>query len=436
MSKKGDTCNRKRMSRRALQVCALVLATMLLGAVTGWAAFTGTTSNGGNTFSIATDLSAPTASAFRITDQSNCATSSSRIRQGVAYYVCVTAADAGSPASGIASVTADLTELGGGASVALSSGAWSGYNYRAAVTTVPMPTGMTKNWTVRLADAVGNAQTYSGQTGQTANIRSYKGWILGEFSVGGLGSLEHYWRLDDTSGTTAVDSVSSGAINGTYSNSPTLGQSPALVGAGGAEGTSVAFDGTNDYARVSTNGLGWTGLLGTYDRTLTVQFWFKSTQGLGGSSTTPENGAGLVDATNGSFLTQSIGTSLNGQGRVLARAGMLTLNSGTGFNDGKWHQVAMTMHAWAILFVGGTEATLYVDGQQRDYASTLTLLGNLSLPANFDVGRIASSGSNYLQGSIDEITTYSTQLSAGTVQTLYAVGCGRPDSPLADACGL
>lgn len=415
-----------------------MLVAGLLGTVAAWAAFTGTTSNAGNTFSIALDITDPTASAFRITDQSNCSSSSSRIRQGVAYYVCVTATDPGSPASGVASVTADLSALGGGASTALTStgGPWSGYTHRATVTTSPMPTGTTKNWTTTITDAVGNTTAYSGQTGQTANIRSYAGWILGEFSVGGQASLEHYWRFNETSGTVADDAVSAGPIDGTYTNGPTLGQAPALVGSGGIEGTAVSFDGTNDYARVSTDGLGWTGLLGTYDRTLTVEFWFTSTQGLGGSSLTPENGAGLVDATNGSFLTQSIGTSLNGDGRVLSRAGALTLNSGTGYNDGKWHQAALTMHAWAILFIGGTEATLYVDGQQRDYDSTATLLGNLSLPANFDVGRIASSGSNYLQGSIDEISTSSTQLSSGTIQTHYGVGCGRPDTPLVDACGL
>lgn len=419
---------------------AIMLAASLSGVVAAWAAFTGSTSNTGSTFSIALDITDPTASAFRITDQSNCSSSSSRIRQGVAYYVCVTATDPGSPSSGVAGVTADLTELGGGASTALTStgGPWSGYTYRATVTTAPMPTGATKNWSARITDGVGNSTTYNGQSGQTANVRSYRGWLLGEFSLGGESSLQHYWRFDETSGTVADDAVSSGADDGAYVNAPTLGASPALVGSGGLEGTAMTLDGVNDYAQVSTEGLSWLSLFGTYDKYNSVEFWFASTQGLGGSTLDPEQGAGLVDATNAlpGYFNQSIGTALNGQGRVLARAGALTMESPTGFNDGKWHHVVLTMHAYALFGLGGVTADLYVDGQARDAASTGTLLADFDLPALFDVGRIASTDTNYLQGSIDEVSTYSKELSAGTVQTHYAVGCGRPDTPVVDACGL
>src|SRR5581483_1433614 len=58
-------------------------------------------------------------------------------------------------------------------------------------------------------------------------------------SVLASGPVEYY-RLNDASGTTAVDSSGNGA-NATYVNNPSLGQSGAL----GVGDTSVAFNGTN-----------------------------------------------------------------------------------------------------------------------------------------------------------------------------------------------
>ena len=50
-----------------------------------------------------------------------------------------------------------------------------------------------------------------------------------------------YWYLDETSGTAADDSINN--MEGTYNGSPTLGN----TGAGSTTGTSVFFDGTDDY---------------------------------------------------------------------------------------------------------------------------------------------------------------------------------------------
>ena len=54
-----------------------------------------------------------------------------------------------------------------------------------------------------------------------------------------------YWKLDELSGNTVIDD--NGVYNGSYVNSPTLGVT------GITDGTSVAFDGSSDYATVPDN---------------------------------------------------------------------------------------------------------------------------------------------------------------------------------------
>lgn len=55
-----------------------------------------------------------------------------------------------------------------------------------------------------------------------------------------------YWQLNETSGTTATNQGSTGSVNGTYTNSPTLGAAELYAGGG----SSVEFDGINDYLAI------------------------------------------------------------------------------------------------------------------------------------------------------------------------------------------
>src|SRR4051794_29175861 len=59
-----------------------------------------------------------------------------------------------------------------------------------------------------------------------------------------------YWRLGETSGTTATDTA--GSNNGTYTNGPQLGSASLLGGEAG--NSAVHFDGTNDYVGVPSSG--------------------------------------------------------------------------------------------------------------------------------------------------------------------------------------
>ena len=68
--------------------------------------------------------------------------------------------------------------------------------------------------------------------------RCYKDAVLADGPAG-------YWRLGETSGTTAVEGMR--GDHGTYTNGPTLNQAGAL---NGDTDPSVSFDGVDDYVDV------------------------------------------------------------------------------------------------------------------------------------------------------------------------------------------
>jgi hypothetical protein len=90
------------------------------------------------------------------------------IAPGASYVVYAAVADSGNPASGTASVTADVSGLTSGATaVALSSGSWSvggqSYNFRAGPFTAGSAlSGGTVPFTVTTADNAGNTGTATG----------------------------------------------------------------------------------------------------------------------------------------------------------------------------------------------------------------------------------------------------------------------------------
>ena len=78
-----------------------------------------------------------------------------------------------------------------------------------------------------------------------------------------------YWRLDETSGTTATDFQH--ANTGAYVGSPTLGQPGALSG---DPDTAVAFNGTSQYVSVPYSA-------SLNPATFSVEVWAKPTGGAG-----------------------------------------------------------------------------------------------------------------------------------------------------------
>lgn len=195
--------------------------------------------------------------------------------------------------------------------------------------------------------------------------------------------------------------------DGAYFASPILGVLGAITG---DANTAATFDGVSDYASFKNSPTG--------GNDFSVEFWFKSTQGIGTGAQWWQ-GAGLVDADVAGASNDS-GVSLRSDGRIVAGSGggaggadTSIVSSSGGYNDGAWHHVVITRAKASGVSV------LYVDGVSAGTATGSTL--QLNAAPYVTIGRIQSGG-NYFAGSIDEVALYGTVLSSGAVAAHYGAG--------------
>ncbi len=210
-----------------------------------------------------------------------------------------------------------------------------------------------------------------------------------------------WYRLDDTSGTNAVDS-SGNNRPATYRGGYTLGATRACKN---DSGTAVTLNGTTGYLS-STQAF-------TIPTTLTEETWFRSSStkggllvGLGnaqtGASTTADRQLYLTDAGKVSFSVSTGGTAK-------------TITSTKTYNDGAWHHAAATL--------SGSGTILYLDGVQ--VASSSSATSGASYSGYIRIGYDNLSGwsdapsSPFLAGRLDDVALYSTVLSAADVASHY-----------------
>jgi Concanavalin A-like lectin/glucanases superfamily/Phosphoesterase family len=207
-------------------------------------------------------------------------------------------------------------------------------------------------------------------------------------------ALLAYWRLGESSGTTAVDAT--GRYSGSYENGPVLGSSGAIAG---DPNTSVTFNGTNQRVTVPTlpsagdfSLEGWTYLTSSSVNNNTVF-------GGGGSGS---GGTVRLLARPGTGATAAYaGVTLGGTEYVLQP-------NTAGSNLNTWVY-------WVLTRQGGT-LTLYRNGvalaQRNDLPASATANLNGYLAAQ-------SNGNYYLHGKLDEVALYTAALSAGTILNHY-----------------
>lgn len=380
------------MMRLATIVCAIFVA---LGAATvAWAAFSSVTSNP-STFSANPDLSDPTVTGSIIAKTTGL--TPGKIRQGGQYYVYANATDAGNPASGISSVTANMTtfDTGTGA-VALTTagGPWTvnavSYSYRSALLTAntPLVTGNSYVYTVTAND---NASHTSGATNFNVTIETYAE-VIQSFA-----SLVSYWRLDEAAGTTAADSK--GTNTGTYTNTPTLGQATPLVG---DSGNAVRFNNgsTNEYVNIPDNAsLDFTG-------NSTIEAWVRS-------ATLVNNSTVIAKGRTSSWAVQRNGGNNTPEWLTNGTTGTSLVGTAN-INNGNWIHIVVVRN--------GTTKQIWINGVLN---ASATITGNPS--ANANPVRIAENGQTtgrYWVGWIDEVAVYNQPLTAGDILDHYNAGMG------------
>ena len=195
--------------------------------------------------------------------------------------------------------------------------------------------------------------------------------------------LLSYWRLNETSGTTAVDAK--GGRTGSYLNGVALGATGPLTD---AANRSATFDGVNDEVKAPA-------LPSAVN--FTVEGWERIATGAA-TNNTLFGGAGLR------FMPRPLGYYAD----VRAGATNFILQGATAANTNVW------VH-WALVRAGAA-LTIYRNGVQVATRTGLPAMTAAELSGS--IGRAASAYP--AKGGIDEVAVYGAALSAATVAQHYA----------------
>lgn len=195
-----------------------------------------------------------------------------------------------------------------------------------------------------------------------------------------------YWRLGETSGTTAADEV--GSTSGTITGGVTLGSAGVAP-----SNTAMTFDGSNDYVSLG----GGASLKPTGD--FSMEGWFR------GTSPPPD-----WDAL---YRWRSYGMALQVLGGGVIRGSFYTMDgvertviAPFGSLDGAWHHVVAAR--------SGTTFSLYLDGH---------LVATAAVPSGAvrygsggaAIGRDGNRNAQHFPGGIDEVAIYGRALTAAEV---------------------
>jgi len=211
-----------------------------------------------------------------------------------------------------------------------------------------------------------------------------------------------YWRLSETSGTSAFDS-SGASRSGTYGTGVTLNQTGAISGTSDA---SALLDGSSNGRVVSTQV--------PSPSTYSSEAWFKTTTSSGGRI------MGFGSSQTGTSGSSDRVVYMRNDGRLafgVNEFSKSTITSANSYNDGAFHHVVATK--------GASGMALYVDGQLVASNGTTA---NTSYNGFWRVGggRLTGWPSNpsatSFPGTLDEFAVYSTALSASQVATHFSAG--------------
>jgi PKD repeat protein len=247
--------------------------------------------------------------------------------------------------------------------------------------------------------AVTNHYTLSGRT-PASGVRPADAYGQAVFDK----QPDLYWRLNDTSGTTAKD-ITVNENDGTYFGGPGLDAEGILPGT-----KAVAFDGGDDGVGANTQASNPT----VYSQ----EAWFNTTSTAGGKI------IGFGSAQSGGSGSYDRHVYMFDDGRL--RFGVWTgqtnvIDSAESYNDGDWHHLVATQ--------GPDGMKLYVDGelvgtnpqtQAQAYNGYWRLGGDTTWGGN---------SSNYFNGLIDEAAVYSQVLTPAQIAQHYALGGGDVPPP-------
>jgi hypothetical protein len=263
--------------------------------------------------------------------------------------------------------------------------------------------GSSHTYRVRVSDPWGNrvgSGTSAAVTVASSPPSAYASGVLGD----GAGK---YWRLDETSGSTAYDWA--GFDDATYATGVGRGAGGAVPGDAAA-----SFDGTaSGYVASASRAEGPT--------TFSVEAWFMTTSTSGGKI------VGFGNAATGDSGNYDRHVYMDGNGRIwfgVYPGGVQTVNSARSYNDGQWHHVAASL--------SGAGMALYVDGKrvaQDGNTGAQPYSGYWRIGGDNLNGWNSQPSSAYFTGAIDDVAIYPTALSLAQVQKHYTDSGRTVDVP-------
>jgi hypothetical protein len=230
---------------------------------------------------------------------------------------------------------------------------------------------------------------------------TYRQTVLASTPVG-------YWRLDEQSGTSAVD-LSGNNNTGTYTGGVTLQQ----VGAVGDGTYSTKFDGVDGWITIPDSA----SLSPT--AAVTVEAWVMPT------AFPPSAANGIVckdvggtTSTNPAYVLQidQFGKAVFGINSLPDTFTTATASSALTLN--RWSHVVGTYD--------GANMFLYVNGVQVATTAVVVAIDNTTGTLNIGRQKTTAVTTRFWSGRIDEVAVYSTALTAATILTRYNIGLRRP----------
>jgi hypothetical protein len=215
-----------------------------------------------------------------------------------------------------------------------------------------------------------------------------------------------FWRFDETSGTTAVDSSGHGN-DGTYAGGVTLGVTGAIANDGG---TAAAFDGMTGFMTAG-DVFEFTG-----PTPCSFEAWVNP----------------ILDADFHDILSRSDGQGGTTTGYLMyvepqptpmmdfalysAGSGDIAESDGVNIDGGAYTQV--------VGVYDGTNVIIYANG-----APLMTNTASFTIPATtspFVVAAQSGGATSWFHGDIDDVSVYGQALSAARILVHYRVGIGLP----------
>ncbi|MDJ0709612.1 MAG: DNRLRE domain-containing protein [Woeseiaceae bacterium] len=251
----------------------------------------------------------------------------------------------------------------------------------------------------------GSSVFYENWHGLLDDVRVYNRALsaaeIAELATAPLALPIAHWKLDETSGTTAADSV--GGNDGTATNGPVW--VPGIVDG------ALNFDGDNDYVDVGNMDVSGSGL--------TMTAWF--------NATTLSDDGRLISKATGTNASDAIwqlslvsaGAQYRIRMRISASGATTTMaDSSVDLEPGRWYLAAATYDN------AGGQMKLYLDGVEvasGSHSAGGTLDTDSAVPvwigANGTLAR-------FFHGRIDDVRVYDRPLSAAEISDLFAMGNG------------